>query len=145
MSNWIENDAWMLLYDDWFRVVFIQQSSGRKRNILEKSEKSKRYNKKKMFTIELRISLVCVHECTWAFNKFSDFFVQAYKIVEHSWKFSMLLLYILWDAWLIFMIPGSNKLAEIWIHPTKAWLSQQVNFKNAIWTWGRTIYNKIVF
>ena len=31
------------------------------------------------------------------------------------------------------------------IHPTKAWLSQLVNFKNAIWTWGhfrRTICNK---
>ena len=26
--------------------------------------------------------------------------------------------------------------AAIGIHPTKAWLSQQVNFKNAIWTWG---------
>ena len=25
--------------------------------------------------------------------------------------------------------------AEIGIHPTKAWLSQLVNFKNAIWTW----------
>ena len=33
------------------------------------------------------------------------------------------------------------------IHPTKAWLSQLVNFKNAIRTWGhfkRTICNKIV-
>ena len=38
--------------------------------------------------------------------------------------------------------------AAIGIHPTKAWLSQLVNFKNAIWTWGhfrRTIYNKIMF
>ena len=36
--------------------------------------------------------------------------------------------------------------AAIGIHPTKAWLSQLVNFKNAIWTWGhfrRTICNKI--
>ena len=35
--------------------------------------------------------------------------------------------------------------AEIGIHPTKAWLSQLVNFKNAIWTWGhfrRTICSK---
>ena len=32
-----------------------------------------------------------------AFNKFLDFFVQAFKIVVYSWKFSMLLLYILWD------------------------------------------------
>ena len=37
--------------------------------------------------------------------------------------------------------------AAIGIHPTKAWLSQLVNLKNAIWTWGhfrRTIRNKIV-
>ena len=37
--------------------------------------------------------------------------------------------------------------AAIGIHPTKAWLSQLVNFKNPIWTWGhirRTIYYKIV-
>ena len=41
-----------------------------------------------------------------------------------------------WTAW-----------AGIGIHPTKGWLSQLVNFKNAIWTWGhfrRTICNKIV-
>ena len=31
------------------------------------------------------------------FNKFPDFFVQSFKIVVDSWKFSMLLLYILWD------------------------------------------------
>ena len=42
-----------------------------------------------------------------AFNKFSDFFVQAFKIVIDSWKFSMLLLYILWDDWP--MISGSNE------------------------------------
>ena len=37
--------------------------------------------------------------------------------------------------------------AAVGIHPTKAWLSQLVNFKNAIWTRGRfrrTICNKIV-
>ena len=44
-----------------------------------------------------------------AFNKFPDFFVQAFKIVLHSWKFSMLLQDILWDDWLIFMISGSNE------------------------------------
>ena len=44
-----------------------------------------------------------------AFNKFPDFFVQAFKIVVDSWKFSMLLLYILWDDWPIFMISASNK------------------------------------
>ena len=44
-----------------------------------------------------------------AFNKLPDFFVLAFKIVVDSWKFSMLLLYILWDDWLIFMISGSNE------------------------------------
>ena len=40
---------------------------------------------------------------------FQTFFVQAFKIVIDSWKFSILLLYILWDDWPIFMISGSNQ------------------------------------
>ena len=40
---------------------------------------------------------------------FQTFFVQAFKIVVDSRKFSMLCLYILWDDWPIFMISGSNK------------------------------------
>ena len=44
-----------------------------------------------------------------AFNKFPDFFVQAFQIVVDSWKFGMLLLYILWDDWPIFMISASNE------------------------------------
>ena len=44
-----------------------------------------------------------------AFNKFPDFFVQAFKIVVNSWKFTMLLLYILWGDWPIFTILGSNQ------------------------------------
>ena len=44
-----------------------------------------------------------------AFNKFPDFFVQAFEIAVDSWKFSMLLLYILWDDWLILMISGSKE------------------------------------
>ena len=53
--------------------------------------------------------------------------------------------------WLIiFMISRSNKQLQQQLEYTlpKAWLSQQVNFKNAIWTWGhfwRTICNKIVW
>ena len=38
-----------------------------------------------------------------------NFFVQAFKIVVDPWKFSMLLLYIVWDNWAIFMISGSNQ------------------------------------
>ena len=40
---------------------------------------------------------------------FQTLFVQAFNIVVDSWKFSMLLLYILWDDRPIFMISGSNE------------------------------------
>ena len=40
---------------------------------------------------------------------FLTFFVWAFKIVVDSWKFSMLLLYTLWDAWSTFMIFCSNQ------------------------------------
>ena len=48
-------------------------------------------------------------ELRGAFNKFPDFFVQAFKMVVNSWKFSISLLYILWDDGPIFMISASNK------------------------------------
>ena len=38
---------------------------------------------------------------------FQTFFVQAFKI--DTWKFSMLLLYILWDDWPVFIISGLNE------------------------------------
>ena len=41
--------------------------------------------------------------------RFQTYFVQAFKIVVDSWKFTMLLLYILWDHWPIFMISDSNE------------------------------------
>ena len=44
-----------------------------------------------------------------AFNNFPDIFVLVFKIVLDSWKFTMLLLYILWDDWPIFMISGLNE------------------------------------
>ena len=50
-----------------------------------------------------------VDEIRGAFNNFPDFFVQAFEIVVDSWKFNMLLQYILWDNWSIFMISGSNQ------------------------------------
>ena len=40
---------------------------------------------------------------------FQTFFIWTFKIVVDSWKFSMLLLYILWDDWPIFMISASNQ------------------------------------
>ena len=45
----------------------------------------------------------------WGLQLVSTLFVQALKIVLDSWKFSMLLLYILWDDWPIFMISVSNE------------------------------------
>ena len=44
-----------------------------------------------------------------AFNKLPGFFVQAFKIAVDFWKFSISLLYIVWDDGLIFMISASNK------------------------------------
>ena len=41
------------------------------------------------------------------FNKFPDFFV--FKIGVDFWKFSILLLYIIWDDWPIFTISSSNE------------------------------------
>ena len=40
---------------------------------------------------QMKILICVVHGI---FNKFPDFFVQAFKIVVDSWKFSILLLYI---------------------------------------------------
>ena len=40
---------------------------------------------------------------------FQTFYACAFKIVIDSWKFSIFLLYILWDDWPIVMISGSNK------------------------------------
>ena len=51
------------------------------------------------------------------------------------------------DQFLWFQVKWTAS-AAIGIHPTKAWLSKLVNFKNAIWMWGhcrRTISNKILF
>ena len=49
------------------------------------------------------------HIYIYIFNKFPDFFVQTFKIVIDSWKFSMLLLFILWDDGPFFMITASNE------------------------------------
>ena len=79
---------------------------------------------------------------------FKTFFVRAFKNEVHSWRFSMLLLYILDLRWLTKFYDFSFKwtaTAAIGIHLTKAWLSQLVSFKNAIWHFRRTRCNKILF
>ena len=42
----------------------------------------------------------------------------AFKIVVDSWKFTLLLLYILRDDWLIFMISGSNEPIQLQLEYT---------------------------
>ena len=54
----------------------------------------------------------------------------------------MLFLYILWDDWSIFMISGSNKQLK---QEFEYILLKPDCHKNAIWTWGRTMCNKILF
>ena len=53
-----------------------------------------------------RVSFLHIYK-RGTFNKFPIFFVQAFKIVVDSWKFTMLLIYILLEDWPIFMISGS--------------------------------------
>ena len=75
-----------------------------------------------------------------SFNKFPDFFVQAFKIVVDSWKFSKLLLYIFWDDWPIFMIPGSNEQLQQELEYTQLkpdshswWISQMQSRREDTW------------
>ena len=74
--------------------------------VLWSREKSK---DQKSFIFNPCYQLMTVREICGAFNKFTDFFVQAFKIVVDSWKFTILLLYILWNDWPIFMISGLNE------------------------------------
>ena len=55
-----------------------------------------------------------------AYDTFPDFFREAFKIVEDSWKFSTLMLYISWDEWPTFDFRFKwTATAAIGIHPTK--------------------------
>ena len=73
-----------------------------------------------------------------AFNKFPDYFVQAFRIVIDSWKFSMLLLYILWEDWIIFMISASNEQLlkpdchSWWISKMQSWCEDTLEERYAI-------------
>ena len=53
-----------------------------------------------------------------AFNKFPEFFIQAFKIVVTSWKFTILLLYTVWDDWPISTISGSNEQLQLQLEYT---------------------------
>ena len=82
-----------------------------------------------------------------AFNKFPDFFCTGIWHCRRLFKIQYLIAIHLM-RWLTNFYDFSFKwtaTVAIGIHLTKAWLLQLVNFKNAIWTWGRTICNKILF
>ena len=71
---------------------------------------------------------------------FQKFFVWAFKIVVDSWKFSMLLLYILWDDWPIFMLSGLNEQLQQQLEYTLLksdcyswWISKMQSLSQTIW------------
>ena len=68
-------------------------------------------SKTKIFlSFKVNLIVLCLNcEYTGLINKFPDFLEQSSKIVVDTWKFSMLLLYILRDDWPIFMISASNE------------------------------------
>ena len=76
------------------------------------------------------------------------FFVQAFKIVVDSWKFSRVLLRIVWDGWPSFIISGSNEQLQQQLEYTLLkpdyqswWISKMQSGRE----YGKTIYNKIMF
>ena len=85
-----------------------------------------------------------------AYDKFPDFFrMGIYNFCRPLKIHYIIVIHLI--RWLAnsydFMFKWTATVA-IGIHPIKAWLSQLVNFKNAIWTWGhfrRTICNEILF
>ena len=84
------------------------------------------------------------------FNKFPDFFCTGIyncrKLEIFQYVVTILLM-----RWLTnFFLFRCKFIATVGIrvHLTKSWLSQLVNFKNAIWTWGhirRTICDQVLF
>ena len=74
---------------------------------------------------------------TWCLQFVSRLFVLAFKIVVELTKIYYVNCYTSYEMTDQFFYDFSFKrtaTAGIGIHPTKAWLSQLVNFKNAIWT-----------
>ena len=71
---------------------------------------------------------------------FLTFKVQAFKIVVHSWNFTILFLYILWNDWPIFMISCSNEQLQQELEYTLLkpdchswWISQMQSEREDTW------------
>ena len=82
-----------------------------------------------------------------AYDKFPDFFRMGIYICRRLLKIPYVIAIHL-KRWLTNFYDfrfKSTATAAIGIHPTKSWLSQLVNFKNAIWHFRRRICNKILF
>ena len=82
-----------------------------------------------------------------AFNKFPDFFVHSILNCRRLLKIHYIIAIHLM-RWLTNFYDFSFKWttrAAIGIHPTKDWLSQLVNFKNAIWTFEERYAIKLCF
>ena len=62
-----------------------------------------------LFILFSFFSVVCWNSYEVYTISFQILFVWAFKIVVDSWKFNLLLVYILWDDWPIFMISSSNE------------------------------------
>ena len=76
---------------------------------------------------------MCVCVCG-AFNKFPDFFVQAFNCSRLLKIHYVIAIHLMrWQTNFYDFRFKLTPTAAIWIHPTKVWLSQLVNFKNAIW------------
>ena len=86
----------------WLLITFLVRLS------MASGDFFSRFLKRIFFFLGLQLLvLISMYEVTSI--RFQTFFVQAFKIVVDYWKFSILLLYILWDYWLIFMISGLNE------------------------------------
>ena len=78
---------------------------------LNKETKLLTQNQALLTVYTIQYIYICIYVCVCVMPSigFQTFFVWIFKIVVDSWKFTMLLLYILWDDWPTFMISASNQ------------------------------------
>ena len=81
-----------------------------------------------------------------AYDKFPDFFVWAFKIFAEFLRIQYVIaIHMRWLTNFYDFRFKSTATVAIGIHPAKAWFSQLVSFKNAIWHFRRMICNKSLF
>ena len=109
LGNLYSNSGWVLAFQ-WVLMPYLQSYKtsfrpGRIIKLISKwSESISLQNYESWPTNKVSNSIkYVVHSISF------QTFVQAFKIVVDSWKFTMLLLYMLWDDWPIFRISRSNQ------------------------------------